>query len=64
VSYFFFIIINHQIILNKNFNREQAAEEAQRHRQIARQRAATSKTRDELEKQEKKGSIYRRRIMV
>jgi hypothetical protein len=44
------------------FDREIAEEQAQRHRQIAKQRAATSKTRDELDKQEKNGSIYRRKV--
>jgi hypothetical protein len=63
ISELFSFRINY-LITGKFFNREQAEAQAQRQRQLAKQRAATSKTRDELEKQEKKGSIYRRKMMV
>ncbi|CAF0810244.1 unnamed protein product [Rotaria sp. Silwood1] len=50
-------------IVRAQKHKERAEQQAQRYRQAARQRAATSKTRDELEKEENKGFIYRRPIM-
>ena len=46
------------------FARERAEEEARRLRQITKQRVATSKTRDEFDKQERKDLPYRRKTMV
>ncbi|CAF0971123.1 unnamed protein product [Rotaria sordida] len=46
-------------IIRAQKHKERTEQQAQRYRQAARQRAATSKTRDELEKQAKKGFIYR-----
>lgn len=47
-----------------SFVREQVVQQAQRHRQWMKQRATTSKTRDEFEKQENISSIYRRKTTV
>ena len=51
------------LISNSYFDRERAEKDRQRRRQVATQRAATSKTRDELQK-EKKSSIYSRNPKV